>query len=222
MEKNTFHIDDIKAPEYNHTYLEAKKCPKCLSVFISATGCDSCNYQFGFDYLGETLGEKSFYTIREKYWNNLGLFSKTYSFIEKKGLFYNNFKRACLHRLDLLLRFFSEPNSQTHKDFPIYFKEFKDLVTQLLELGVEESYLWSGVDSALEETALLKGSIYQQIALCLEDARSIKKTLDRPILQRFMNYRIAGTLRLGVLLLFLVMTSIISLLCVSFFKYLTL
>lgn len=220
MENETFKISDIKFPEYNHHYENAKKCPKCSSVFISANECESCHFQFGLDILGAPLGEKSFYTMREDYWDSIGFLAKTYPFFEKRVEEQAPFKRAIFHRYEVLLDYFYGPNANKNEKIDnLHFRELKDIVIQLIKYEISEDIIWGPLDQKAFSEEDGKLGLYQQISLSIEEARRDVLANSRPMLLRFFELRIYGTMRLGVLSLFLLSAAITSLLAISVYRY---
>lgn len=220
MKKQSIELSDINFPEYNHSFEEVKKCPKCSSVFIGKESCDSCNYQFSYSTLGAPLDEKSFYTLRENYWETLGYFTRTYSFLEKKGESFLTYKRAAIHRFEVLIDFFLNGEKEEGEVYSLYFKELKDIVYELVSLGVSEKLIWKKFDALEDNNKSSQISIYQQVSLIIEEARSSLDFSSRPRIQRLFDYKIAGGLRVGVLMLLLASSLIIIILAISFYKYL--
>lgn len=123
-------ISGFKDHSDNFAKAEIKKCPKCSSVFVTDDECESCGFQFGINYLGEPLDEKSFYSLQENYVNELkrSYFSST---IKKLTA---NYLRAVLHRFDVLVEHFTTPDNQ---NFEFFSYELKSVIEELLNLKMD-------------------------------------------------------------------------------------
>jgi hypothetical protein len=102
-----------------------KTCPKCDSIFVTSTECESCGLQLAVNFIGEPLDRKSFYTLQEKYVKE---FKRAY-FTSSRNKLKDEYKRAIWHRFDILLNFFPDPENDHFSFFSI---ELKDLVEELL------------------------------------------------------------------------------------------
>ena len=60
-----------------------KKCFSCGSIYITPKECESCGLQFRLHELGEPLGPRSFFTLRENFENTQGLLNKNDSLRNK-------------------------------------------------------------------------------------------------------------------------------------------
>ncbi|RLA63311.1 MAG: hypothetical protein DRQ88_05815 [Epsilonproteobacteria bacterium] len=70
-----------------------KKCHKCHSIYVTDTECESCGLQFRPHELGEPLGPRSFFTLKEEFEGQKNIFTKRKSMIFK------------IYRKKLILRF---------------------------------------------------------------------------------------------------------------------
>ncbi len=84
-----------------------KKCINCSSVYINDKECEACGYQFLDPDLGEPVDERSFYSIRETYFEKLNFFEKR--FLKKGGRKYKEFRNALLHRYHSLIKSMESP-----------------------------------------------------------------------------------------------------------------
>ena len=50
-----------------NVYRPIKRCAFCYSVYITDTKCESCGKVIDFNFIGEPLGNKSFFSLKERY-----------------------------------------------------------------------------------------------------------------------------------------------------------
>jgi hypothetical protein len=74
-----------------------KKCHGCGSIYITPKECESCGLQFGGHELGEPLGPRSFFSLREEYEKTQSFFSK------KKSINNKNYRKNLILRFRALL-----------------------------------------------------------------------------------------------------------------------
>ena len=116
-------------------YKEFKRCAHCQSVFIDENKCEACGRMLNFNPLGDALGPKSLYSLKEKYIEGLPLVVRFISSIEN----YNsplaiNYKRHLNTRFQLLLEAFDEGTITEKKERRLFFNELKDLITEKIEM----------------------------------------------------------------------------------------
>ncbi|OUR98582.1 hypothetical protein A9Q84_03985 [Halobacteriovorax marinus] len=196
---------------------EIQRCPQCESIFLDNNECESCGYQIGFDFLGDPLGEKSFYSIRESYWENLGPISKLHEDFEsldpKK---FNRYKRKLLFRYNVLLDYLYDQTEFRLNDRNLYLQEFTDLIIELVRYGVSESELWQKIDSDSEDNHL--HLMYQKIQAAIVLGNKEKEEASSFVLS-LLNYKVFGFMRLGsIAVTFLGSFGIISA-ALSFYRY---
>jgi hypothetical protein len=104
---------------------EIKKCVNCGSVFISDNSCDSCGFQFHFDPLGEPLGDRSYFSLKEDYLSEI-----RFKIGSKKNIF-QGYLRKIVRRFELLCCYFSKENLELDLNKNGYFVEFIFLITEL-------------------------------------------------------------------------------------------
>ena len=176
---------------------EIQKCPECSSVFLDNNECESCGLQLGFDFLGDPLGEKSFYTIRENYWEVLGPVGKLHLELEtldKKK--FEKYQRKLLFRYNVLLDYFYNRTSQNFDSRNLYLQEFTDLIIELVKYDVREEDLWKNINDNDHSENL--SHILKQIQESIILGRKEKD--DTPsIVLSILNYRVFGLLRVGVI-----------------------
>lgn len=173
---------------------ETVKCPECNSVFVDNNECESCGYQLGFDFLGDPLGEKSFYSIRENYWEVLGTLGKIHldleTFDKKK---FERYQRKLLFRYNVLLDYFYNKSNQRIDDRNLYLQEFTDLIIELVKYGVNEEELWKNIEESNDLSHMLK-KIQDSIVLGKKEKEELPS-----LFLSILNYRVFGLLRVGVI-----------------------
>ncbi|PIK14962.1 hypothetical protein [Halobacteriovorax sp. JY17] len=173
---------------------EIQRCHQCDSVFIDNGECETCGYQLNFDFLGDPLGEKSFYSIRESYWENLGPLTRLHGDLEHfDPLNFSRYKRKMFMRYNILLDYFYNRSEYRVEDRNLYLQEFTDLIIELIKYGVSEDELWKNVD----ESSKLH-SIYAKIHESIECAKLEKENSPSLVLS-LLDYRVFGLMRVGVI-----------------------
>jgi hypothetical protein len=173
---------------------ETVKCPECSSVFVDNNECESCGYQIGFDFLGDPLGEKSFYSIRENYWEILGPLGRIHLDLEtldKKK--FERYQRKLLFRYNVLLDYFYNKTNLKIDDRNLYLQEFTDLIIELVKYGVNEEELWRNVEESDSLSLILR-----KIQDSISTGKKEKEELPSLILS-ILNYRVFGLVRVGVI-----------------------
>lgn len=113
-------------------------CPKCESIFITNHECESCGFQFRVDRLGEPFGERSFYALRDSHVSSFPIYLKlmNINLENKKGKKVRKYRHLLIHRFEVLADHF-RLNEEMQSDFEI---ELRDLISELREYGVQESF----------------------------------------------------------------------------------
>jgi hypothetical protein len=174
---------------------DIQRCPQCESVFLDNNECESCGYQLGFDFLGDPLGEKSFYTIRESYWENLGPISKLHEDFEALDLKkFKRYQRKLLFRYNVLLDYLYDKSEFRLNDRNLYLQEFTDLIIELVRYGVSESELWQKQDTDTGDNHL--HAMYEKIQEAILQGNKEKEQSSSFVLS-VLNYKFFGSIRLG-------------------------
>ena len=142
-------IDIHSETEVNVHY---EQCPKCQNFSILDSTCESCHYEKPAHLLGEPLGHRSFYTMREKYLGSLSLFEKTnISILKDQGKYKSLINRTKLRYNDLLDYFYSDvslDDSQRH----IFLQELTDIIIFFIDAGIDEDEIWFPInDKSVQE-----------------------------------------------------------------------
>lgn len=177
-------------------YEQVKRCPKCSSVFITERECEACGFQFNYNPLGEPLGEKSFYSIRESYWSQLSSLERSNRALEsKKGEKAKRYISKIILRYNDLLDFFYDTTNKDHAHHNLYFYELKDIILELISYDVPEKEIWSCVTKAEGEGLEFELTFYQRISEAIsEGKRDRNKT--RVSLQSLLSYRLGGAVKI--------------------------
>lgn len=169
-------------------------CPKCNSEDIFENRCQMCDFDLSFNPLGEPLGEKSFYTFREKYWLSLSSLEMENPNIFKGDVKFKKFMIRVRRRYNNLLDYFYSDYSKTDELRPLYLQELVDIVIEMMNSGVSEQEIWSSyTQKGIEEI-----SLYDRIKAAIVETRREKK-LDNKV-EDFLNYRMMGSLKVSYLI----------------------
>ncbi len=120
----------------NETCNEYLSCPHCGSFFLSDTHCESCQKRRDYNPLGELLGPKSFYSLKEEYLEDLNFFESNFEFVEKK-LFKtkkNRFIRKMILRHNDLIEYFSKKKEDFSLEDTIYRFELQSIIQDVFRL----------------------------------------------------------------------------------------
>ncbi|WP_127718080.1 hypothetical protein [Halobacteriovorax sp. HLS] len=193
------------------------RCPECKSVFIDNNECESCGFQMGFDFLGDPLGEKSFYSIRENYWEVLGPVVKLHKeleFLDKSK--FQRYQRKLLFRYNVLLDYFYNCRDYGLDDRNLYLQEFTDLIIELVRYDVEEVELWKKFENSEENEYL--SHLFSSIQESISKGREVKRS-DLSLFLSILNYRVFGLVRIGVIAVtFLGVIGVVAA-ALSFYRY---
>jgi len=212
-------ISDIKTNNFNHHYADIKRCPRCESVFITETECESCHYQLKFDLLGEPLGERSFYTIREEYLESLGPVAKKIDFIELKDKSkIGRYTRKLLFRYNVLLDYFYNVKNDEKTRRKLFLQELKDLILELITYEASEENIWKKLDDVSDcEDNQVVNPLYQKIVEVIQEAKT-KKLNKKSSIDSFISYRLFGLIRVGVVVMIVLGLSLTVSMALSIFR----
>ncbi|MEI8346343.1 MAG: hypothetical protein WCG27_02670 [Pseudomonadota bacterium] len=157
--------------ENNHSLnKEIVRCPRCQSVFVDSDSgeCDSCGFQLRYAEIGAPLGERSFYTIKDRYWTGLPLIVQNFPILEwKKSHASIQYQKRLLYRLDQLIEFFLHDQQKDLNAWGLFYLELKDLIVELIYYRTDRDLLWQKIDQTKERP------FYQGIAaIALEHKES--------------------------------------------------
>jgi hypothetical protein len=160
------HIDDFK-PE-----VIKENCPKCDNLSLINNACLYCHYEAPEHMLGEPLGKKSFYSLREEYLESLSVFEKTnISILLDQGKFKSLLNKAKYRYNDLLDFFYSEDSlSDPHR--AVFIQELRDIVVFFIDSNVEEEEIWHPIGHKSESRNM--SSLFNTIKETIQASR-VKK-----------------------------------------------
>lgn len=194
----------------------AEVCPKCSSVFVTSTHCESCGLQLSFDPYGEPLDEKSFYSMRDSYLqaqkilglHSTELWNKLYP--EKR----RQYKRNLIHRYRLLVDYFTL-ETPTDRRRKIFLIELQDMIIELVKLNVDRELLWEPLDilQSREDQNLLQ-MINQAI---MQGQMEVESSASETFLTKKWFGVLSTTVAIRVALFCVAMIA----LGIAYFKYLT-
>lgn len=162
----------ISPNEHSPFRHEIKRCPKCSSVFVDETSCESCGLQLSFNPLGEPLGEKSFYGLVDNYWRDLSPMGIRMNVLESLGSgLTKKYKRSLVHRYQLLLEYFlsSAADYTKTQQNQIYLVELNDLIKEMVRLNVPMQVFMASLDR--QENGLAS-YLYQRVMTSYQNAKN--------------------------------------------------
>lgn len=197
--------DSLYIPK--NAYRPAKKCAHCNSVYLSDTHCETCGRSIDFNLVGEPLSVKSFYRIRERYWDELSFITKMYpAFEDRTNEKANSYRRNLFKRFKDLLHGFKTPGAIAADKRKIFYVETKDIVSELVEYEFNYDQLVHTIESNINEHIILTDLMNH----LMDQKKNHKKYYHWP--RAFLNYKFYGYLRVE----FLIQVASVSFLVVYF------
>lgn len=193
-----------------HDYHPVKRCPKCFSVFITDDECEGCGYQLNYNPIGEAFGEKSFYSLKEAYWDERGRLVQLWPDLErKKSASAKKYVRDLSHRYDMLLEFLL---GESDEDRGFYWLEFQDLCRELLSYSVELDTLSRKLnDHSFHGYAPLIHEYLKE--------QEVEYLNDLTLWDRFLGFKIGGVLQIRFLLISSMVLAAISTASLLVYQY---
>ena len=155
-ENNEF-LEDVKNAALNPSVFDIQpevvkeECPKCESLSLINNACVFCHFEKPEHLLGEPLGKRSFYSLREHYLESLNLFERTnLTILQDQGKFRSLLNKT-KYRYNDLLDFFYDRSSLTDPHRAIFLQELTDIVIFFIDSGVEEREIWLPIGERDEE-----------------------------------------------------------------------
>lgn len=150
---------------------KVRTCPSCGSYFITETKCEDCGHVPFEERLGAPYGEKSFYSIKARYWEAAPFWMRHFPFLEPKtSTAAAQYKKILLLRYRHLLDFFSTTAS-VHPERKHYYHELMALVDELLCYPISLELLTNALPH-LEDGRL--NVIFEEIGRRIEGKRNSK------------------------------------------------
>jgi len=193
-----------------HEYKTAKQCPKCMSVFITNAECEACGYQLTFSPLGEAFSEKSFYGLKQRYWEGRSMLVKLRPELERKGSSEaKKYIRSLLHRFDLLLDFLLGESGDERE---YYWIELKQLCLELRDYCIPLENL----------SVKLSGHSFHGYAPLIQQHLNQMDSSPAKVKTRwdfFLNYKFLGILRVQFLFILGITLAAISTASLLVYQY---
>jgi hypothetical protein len=139
-----------------------RKCINCGSIYITDKECEACGYQLLDPDLGEPVDERSFYSIRETYFDKLNFLEKR--FFKNRGRKYKEYRNSLLHRYRSLIKSMESPWEDLAKWNYFHF-ELIDL-TKFLSLDPKNDAIMGRIFSSL-----IYHPFYHEIKLAWDHGR---------------------------------------------------
>ena len=183
-------LDDVKNASINPQEgdlgpsVQKEICPKCNNLSLVNDGCIFCHYEAPEHLLGEPLGKRSFYSLREEYLESLSVFEKTnISILLDQGKFKSLLNKAKYRYNDLLDFFYSE-DSLADPYRAVFLQELRDLIVFFIDSNVEEEEIWHPIGHKSESHNM--SSLFDTIkeTIQMSRVRSSNSFFDYLILDR--------------------------------------
>lgn len=137
--------------QIDHTSLhnqQVLRCPKCHSVFVENDKCESCDYNLNFDHLGEPLGIKSYFSLKEEYLNERSLVLNLFPIFKRliTPSSDREFERKLIFRFELLLKYLDDYYENANK-YKLYVLEVEQIIEELQKLGYNSEFILEKIQS---------------------------------------------------------------------------
>lgn len=198
---------------FNPLEIQAR-CPKCHSVFINDTECESCNYQLAFDLIGSPFDSKSFFSQREIFEIKAPLFYRlTDGALQQDHKSVRKYVRAMKKRFYDLGDYLFERVDNDKERRKMFLFEMEQIIPYLLTLGVYEEELFVYLENNANHP------LAQKLLKALTNAVN-EKPAESTLVDSVLNYKLNGMLRVGFLLQSIAMGVSMSLAGYLFLKFL--
>jgi hypothetical protein len=195
---------------------DIQKCPKCSSFLIEDGICLGCNYNLNVSVLGEPLGDRSFFTIRESYWESLSSFERENIRFFKEDSKYRHYINKVKLRYNDLIDFFYSELSVQHENRELYLYELSQVVIELMKNGVNENDIWNPIHMRDDEGKEYTFSLYEKIKNAIEEYHQ-QKLMEKH--GSILNYKFAGKLRVSTLLAGLMYVTLLLSVSMAYLAY---
>lgn len=187
-----------------------EKCPKCQGFSFTNSKCQNCNYDAKISLIGEVLGDKSFYSMKESLYNSVSDFEKRHQKLFREDIKFKQFINKVKLRYNDLLDYLYSEESLNSPDRAIYLHELRDVIIELYDAKVDESEIWHPLKDIDKESSLFNK--IREVVLEVKNKESHKLSLS-------LNYKFAGILSLNLLIFILMTVSIFICLSLAFISY---
>jgi hypothetical protein len=195
---------------------EARQCPKCDNYIIEDDNCQACGYNLSFKLLGEPLGEKSFYTVRENYWDSLSVLEReNFKFFKDEVKFKHYLNKVKLRYNDLLDFFYSQESLQD-ENRALYLHELRDLVVELMSYEIDEKEIWTPLNEKQGDINSGTISLYEQIKSVVTQEKAQRREERKKTL---LNYKLAGKMSVSTIFMTLLLMILGISISLAYFSY---
>lgn len=209
--------------EVHHTQFLSKtsereiiKCPKCSSIYVDNDECESCGFRTNLNRLGDPLGEKSFYGIRENYLKEHTICGLSIPFLFHRSKSKKRYLRHLQHRFHILLDYFLSDSDSNDTRRRVFWAEFKTVIEEMVILG----QLYSKILDKIENHSRYfeYRIVASEIINFLIDSSKIG-LVKSSMFKRLVSYRLFNSIRVGTL--FIAGTVFVALICfaISYSNY---
>ncbi len=204
-------FNDIKNHSHLFTKSEGEVCPKCDSFAFENDICETCHFDGNISVLGEPLGEKSFYSMKENFFLSLSRLEREHPKMFLEDSRFKQYLNRTKLRYNDLLDFFYSVESHSSENRALYLQELRDTIVELMSFGVEEREIWNPLNRRNVDNQSLFNRIKEVITEYNLEKASIKKLS--------LSYKFGGIISIGTILLSLMMVTVLMCLSYSFLTY---
>lgn len=165
------------------------QCPHCESFYVENNRCEDCGKQLQFSALGEPLGPKSFYALKERYLESLVGIIKLFNRLEsKQSSEAQNYKRQLYKRFELLVLEFGQNQIGDEKNKRLFYLELKNIIEELVEYEQSGEEIVEKMDLKIVNTlSESHPNMSQELIYHLYEANNNYEFKKRNSLQRSLN-----------------------------------
>lgn len=157
-----------------------QSCPKCGSIFITSSFCESCGLQFSFDRLGEPFGERSFFCIKEDFEDKFKLRYFLFKLgLSKRDEHIERYKTKLLRRFEVLSCYFFLASDSNREKRRLFVYEAKEIISELGALKMSLSALWKTIEKGEGHP------LHNNLAKSINDLQKLKNVSKGPITREF-------------------------------------
>lgn len=204
-------LNDVKKNSHlfkEDVYFEA--CPKCQGFSFSNQLCQNCGYSSKVSLIGEALGEKSFYTLKENFYKSLTDFEKNHQNLFREDIKFKHFMNKVKLRYNDLLDFLYSEEAHQSRERSIYLHELRDIVIEMMDAQVDEREIWQ----PLEEFDQSHG-LFTRIREVMAEKKSLRKQTSF----FSFDYKFAGVLSMSLLMFIIMVMALFVSLSLAFISY---
>ncbi|MBC7430271.1 MAG: hypothetical protein H7336_16780 [Bacteriovorax sp.] len=195
-------------------YKPVKRCPSCLSVFLTDTSCEACGRSLLYHPVGDPFSSKSLYGFKERYYTSFPLYMKYLPvFEDKTSAAAKSYIRQLVKRFDDLINAFGMENTIIAANRRYFYVEVMELIDELLRYGTRPLVIQQKIENKMLETGPL---LTQELLLYLTESKK-ENYLTKPWGQSLMDHRIGG-MRVEYILKVVLITATIVAIAVNYYE----